>query len=290
MTKEQKHIVLCPNPERDRGFAVTFRAKELLETAGYKTLISPTYTDRRTQAQLEEYGMVPLEQAAEDCSLLICFGGDGTLLKASRSVLKQEIPILGVNLGHKGFMAELEPQELELILKAANGEFGTISRMMADVAIYRDGRVIYEDTALNDAVLRATATTLNVVVYGDGSKIMDYRGDGVIAATPTGSTAYSLSAGGSLVEPTAENLLLTPICAHMMSVRPFVLAPDRQLTITTNNNGDKRIWVSVDGGNLIPFYDGDELRVKKSQYKTTTVSLAKKSFYDIAYEKLGDRT
>ena len=290
MTQAQKNIVLCPNPERDRDFAVSLKARELLEGAGFKTVFSPVYTHRKNDARLNELGALPLEWAVKDSALLICFGGDGSFLKAARSVMKLGIPILGVNLGHKGFMAELEPEELGLVLKAAAGEYTPIKRMMIDVAIYRNGRPIYEDTALNDAVLRATATTLNVAVFGDGSKIMDYRGDGVVAATPTGSTAYSLSAGGSLVEPTAENILLTPICAHLMSTRPFVLAPDRRVTITTHDNGDKRIWVSVDGGSLIPFYDGDELRINKSEYQTIMVNVANKSFYDIAYEKLGERT
>ena len=290
MSQQKTHILLCPNPERDKELSVTLRAKKLLEDAGYKTVLSSVFPNRRNDVRLEELGAVSLERAVSEAYLLICFGGDGTFLKAARSIMKQEIPILGVNLGHKGFMAELEREELELILKAAAGEFTPTSRMMIDVGLYRDGRAIYEDTALNDAVLRSTATTLNVAVFGDGSKIMDYRGDGVVAATPTGSTAYSLSARGSLVEPTAENILLTPICAHLMSTRPFVLAPDRQLTITTHDNGDKRIWVSVDGGNLIPFYDGDELRVKKSEYKTTMARVTEKSFYDIAFAKLGERT
>lgn len=287
---DEKHVVLCPNPVRDIDFTVTLRAKALLENVGYKTVISPVYTHSKDNEKLSELCAVPLTQAVEKASLLVCFGGDGTFLKAARSVMKLEIPILGVNLGHKGFMAELEPGELELILKAAAGEYTPIRRMMIDVALYRDGRVIYEDTALNDAVLRGTATTLNLTVFGDGSKITEYRGDGVVAATPTGSTAYSLSAGGSLVEPTAENILLTPICAHLITARPFVLAPDRKLTIKTRDNGDKQIWLSVDGGRLIPFYDDDELRVKKSEYKTTMVNVANKSFYDIAFEKLGERT
>ncbi len=290
MSQDLKHIVLCPNPERDRDFSVTIKAKGLLEEAGYKTVISPLYTGRNVNPSLTALCPLPLEQAVEGATMLICFGGDGTFLKAARSVMKLGVPILGVNLGHKGFMAELEPDELDLVIKAASGDYVPVERMMIDIALYREGRLIYEDTALNDAVLRGTATTLNVTVYGDGSKITEYRGDGVVAATPTGSTAYSLSAGGSLVEPTAENILLTPICAHLITARPFVLAPDRKLSITTHDNGDKQIWLSVDGGRLIPFYDDDELRISKSKYKTIMVNVANKSFYDIAYAKLGERT
>ncbi len=289
MSHDKKHIVLCPNPKRDKDFSITLKARELLKNSGFESIISPIYSHSRDEQLLKSINAVPLAQAVENAALIVCFGGDGTFLKAARGAIKEGIPMLGVNMGHKGFMAELEPNELELIVKAASGEYTRVERMMIDVSLYRGGELIYEDTALNDAVLRATATTLKLCACGDGSRITEYRGDGVVIATPTGSTAYSLSAGGSLVEPTAENILLTPICAHLITARPFVLAPDRVITITTKDSGSKQAWLSVDGGALIPFYDGDKLSIKRSRYKTVMASVAEKSFYDIAFEKLGER-
>ncbi len=289
MSAENKHIVLCPNPERDRNLELTFSAKEILKNAGYETLISPIYTSRKHVEMLDKIPVVPLDEAISNASLLVCFGGDGTILKAARSAMKLPIPMVGVNLGHKGFMAELEPNELELLTKAASGDYTLINRMMIDIELFRDGELIFKDTALNDAILCGTATTLNITVYGDGSKITEYAGDGIIAATPTGSTAYSLSAGGSMVEPTAENILLTPICAHLIAARQYVLAPDRNVKIQTHDNDGKQIWLSVDGGKLIPFYDDDELRIRQSKYTTSMAKVTNKSFYDIAFEKLGER-
>ncbi len=284
-----KLIVLCPNPERDIGLIMAFRARDMLIKAGHEVAISLVSPDSCENTLPVSEGTVTLEEAAADAKLIICFGGDGTILKTARTVMKNPVPILGVNLGHKGFMAELEPDEFGLILAAADGKYEPISRMMLDVELIRDGKIIFSDSALNDAVICGTATTIKVTAYGDGRKITEYTGDGIIAATPTGSTAYSLAAGGSLVEPTAKNILLTPICAHVITVRPFVLAPDRVVTIKTDENRGKQIWLSVDGGNLIPFLQDDELKIKMSQHRTIMAHVSGKSFYDIAYKKLGER-
>ncbi|MFB0921772.1 MAG: NAD(+)/NADH kinase [Oscillospiraceae bacterium] len=289
MSDAGKHVVLCPNPERDIGLIMALRARDMLIKAGHKAVISLVSPDTHERALPDIERAIPLEEAAVNAKLLICFGGDGTILKAARTVMKISVPILGVNLGRKGFMAELEPNELELILTAAEGKYEPISRMMMDVELIRGGEIIFSDSALNDAVICGTATTIKITAYGDGRKITEYTGDGIIAATPTGSTAYSLAAGGSLVEPTAKNILLTPICAHVITVRPFVLAPDRVVTIKTDENRGKQIWLSVDGGDLIPFLPDDELKIKMSQHRTIMAHVSGKSFYDIAYKKLGER-
>lgn len=288
MSNGGKYIVLCPNPERDISLKVTIEARKALINAGHDVVIGRV--DASTAVFPEALDTVPLIEAAQKASLLICFGGDGTILKTARAVMNSPIPILGVNLGHKGFMAELEPSDMELIVAAANGEFVPISRMMLDVELVRNGEIIYSDSALNDAVVCGTATTIKVSAYGDGSKITEYTGDGIIVATPTGSTAYSLSAGGSLVEPTAKNILITPICAHVITARPFILAPDRIVTIKTGENECKQIWLSVDGGELIPFLDGDTLQIKMSRHHTIMAHVSGISFYDIAFKKLGERT
>ncbi|MEA4895986.1 MAG: NAD(+)/NADH kinase [Oscillospiraceae bacterium] len=289
MSDVGKHIVLCPNPERDIGLVMALKVRDMLKKAGHETVMSLASPDAFKGTLPVGAEIVPLEKAAFGARLLICFGGDGTILKAARAVRENPLPMLGVNLGHKGFMAELEPDELELIIQAADGDYTPISRMMLDVELIRGGRPIFSDSALNDAIICGTATTIKVSAYGDGCKITEYTGDGIIVATPTGSTAYSLAAGGSLVEPTAENILLTPICAHIITVRPFVLAPDRVVTVRANENKGKQIWLSVDGGDLIPFLPEDELRIRMSQHRTIMAHVSSKSFYEIAYKKLGER-
>lgn len=286
-----KHIVLCPNPERDIGLKMALETRDTLIKSGHDVVISPIVAHLHGEDFLpNSIETVPLSQSAINASLIICFGGDGTILKTARAVMESPVPILGVNLGYKGFMAELEPNEMDLIVAAANGEFVPVNRMMLDVELMRNGKAIFSDSALNDAIICGTATTIKVSAYGDDCKITEYKGDGIIVATPTGSTAYSLSAGGPLVEPTAKNILITPICAHVISVRPFVLAPDRLVTIKTGDNEGKQIWLSVDGGELIPFLAEDILQIKMSEHYTIMAHVSGKSFYDIAFKKLGERT
>jgi len=289
MANDGKQIVLCPNPERDIGLKLTLEARDRLKSAGHDVVIGRAAAQIRGELFPDTIETQPLSEAAKNASLLICFGGDGTILKTARAVMKSPVPILGVNLGHKGFMAELEPSDMELIVAAANGEFVPVSRMMLDVELLRNRKVIFSDSALNDAVICGTATTIKVAAYGDDCKITEYTGDGIIVATPTGSTAYSLSAGGSLVEPTAKNILITPICAHLITARPFILAPDRIVKIKTGENEGKQIWLAVDGGELIPFLPGDELKIKMSRHQTIMAHITGRSFYDIAFKKLGER-
>lgn len=287
MNSNDKQIVLCPNPERDIGLKTALAAKELLCSAGHKVSISPIgskdfYADCGTKTS-------PLAETAGSASLVVVFGGDGTILRTARTLVNYPVPIIGVNLGKKGFMAELSPDDDDLLLKAAAGDFVCKSRMMIDVELIRNGRTVFCDCALNDAVLAGRASPLNVSAYGDGSAITEYSGDGIIIATPTGSTAYSLAAGGPLVEPTAENILLTPICAHLITARPFVLAPDRCVKVKANSTTGKTVWLSVDGSEPFPLRNDDELVVRKSKHRTIMAHVSEKSFYDIAFEKLGGR-
>lgn len=283
----KKHIVLCSHPERDVGLEFTLQAKELLAKAGHKVLVSLAYPYTSPDESTKSTTAVPLSEAVKNASLIIAIGGDGTIIEAAHAVVREPVPILGVNLGHKGFMTELEKHETELLLTAAEGNFTSIDRMMLDVELVRDGKAVFSDSALNDAVICSSATAIHIAAFGDRSKITEYTGNGIIVASPTGSTAYSLSAGGSLVEPTARNILLTPICAHLITARPFVLAPDRTVVIKAADNEGKQMWLSVDGGEPIAFYSSDELVIKKSKYCTVMAHVSDKSFYDIAYEKLG---
>ena len=280
-------IVLCPNPERDIGFKAAIAARALLTSAGHRVSISPI--GKRDVCADCDVETLPLSETAGDASLVVVFGGDGTILRTARTLVNYPVPIIGVNLGKKGFMAELSPDDDELLLKAADGDFTQKSRMMIDVELIRNGKTVFRDCALNDAVLAGRASPLNVSAYGDGSAITEYSGDGIIIATPTGSTAYSLAAGGPLVEPTAENILLTPICAHLITARPFVLAPDRCVRVKASSSTGKTVWLSVDGSEPFPRRNEDELVVKKSEHRTIMAHVSEKSFYDIAFEKLGGR-
>ena len=285
-----KTIVLCPNPYKDRGLAVTAVARRMLETAGYTVCISPEYMDALPSEFPGEEDCMPLETALQDASLVVSLGGDGTIIHTAHRMAGQNIPILGINLGTVGFLAALEQSELDLLPEAAAGNLRISPRMMLHVTVERKGRIVFSEIALNDVYLHGIVQMIHMTARGDGQKILDFAGDGVVIASPTGSTAYSLSAGGPVVEPTAENIILTPICAHALAAPSFVLAPDREVTVTVTGFRGASALISADGGRF-EAEEGDVLRVRKAEHKTLIAHVdGSKTFYDIVYEKLGDRT
>jgi NAD+ kinase len=199
------------------------------------------------------------------------------------------VPLVGVNLGHKGFLTELDRESVDRLLDAAAGRFSIVPHMMLDVKLVRDGEVIFADTAINEALISGIVQNVRLTARGDGERILTFSGDGVIVSSPTGSTAYSMSAGGPLVEPQVENLILTPICAHMLAARSFVLSPERVVTICPVELEDRRCILSCDGRGMIDLVDGDQVVVKRSEYKLYFADLGTKSFYETAFEKLGER-
>jgi len=281
-----KTVVLCPNANRDPNMERTLQMKQMLEEEGCRVLVSPIYGTSRNPAVKE----TPLDEAMKEADLFVTLGGDGTILRLAPLVMHTDIPIVGVNLGHKGFLATLDRHETDKLLQVVRGECEIIPRMMLDVKIIRAGREMFSDTGLNDAVISGVVQNIKLSTYGDDQRIFTFSGDGIIVSSPTGATAYSLAAGGPLVEPGAENILLTPICAHDLAARSFVLEPMRRVTVTPQELYGKRCVLSVDGRGTVDLRDGDTVVVTKSRYRTLLVHVGPKSFYETAFEKLGDRT
>lgn len=282
-----KRIALCPNVMRDGDFSCTLRAKAMLEAAGCQVVISPICGD----GGAAPFETLPLDEALEGADLLITLGGDGTILRIVPLIVGHAVPLIGVNLGHKGFLAELDEDSLSLLLRAAEGRFELVPRMMLDVELWRDGAMVFADTGLNEAVISGVVQNIRLTALGDGIPILDFSGDGIIVSSPTGSTAYSMSAGGPLVEPGAETIILTPICAHMLAARSFVLTPEREITVVPSDlEPDKRCVVSVDGRGMTELRSGDRVVVRRSANKLFVADLGTKSFYETAFEKLGGRT
>lgn len=283
------HVLLCPNPHRDHYLETTRCAKALLEGEGHSVRIAPLLSAGKEDTLPKDLILEPIESALPGAKLLVTLGGDGTMLQAARAALGSGVPMLGVNLGHKGFLTELESGEIDRLKEAAAGKLILQKRMMLEVQLIRDGETILAGHSLNDAVINGIVNTVRMAAFGDGIKITEFSGDGIIAASPTGATAYSMAAGGPLVEPDAENILITPICAHRLAARSFVLAPGRQVSIRPVELGEKKAILSLDGADQTMLRDGDEIRICRSRYVTNMALLSGKSFYDTAYEKLSDR-
>ena len=282
----KKRVILCPNPSKDLRLETSREAKKLLEDAGFAVCISPELLDGRPDDWPEDLPISELEDVIDGAALVVSLGGDGTIMHTIRRMMGHSIPVIGVNLGTVGFLAELDRSELDKLIPAARGEFTPSPRMMLEVRVERGGRTVYSSYALNDVSLHGVVQMIRMTARGDGRKILDFSGDGIVISSPTGSTAYSLSAGGPIVEPTAENLILTPICAHALIARSFVLAPDRVVSVTVSGLRCQA-FISSDGDSF-EVLDGDELIVRKASHKTMIAHVGDQAFYDIVYEKLGE--
>lgn len=284
-------IVLSSNPYRDKGLRVALEARRILEHAGAQTVLCLPFQPRKgDRLDLPKQAVLStLDQELPTADLLICFGGDGTILHAARDATLHGVPILGVNTGSVGFMAELERSELSLLAPLAHGMYTIEERMMLDVKVLRGDKIISQDLALNDAVISkgSMARVAEMEVLADRVKVTSITGDGIIVATPTGSTAYSMSAGGPIVEPTSKSIIVTPVCAHQLAARAMVLAPERIVTVQLPRGNRKYLYLSVDGGKAVRLAGGDRVEIRRSPHKTRLVRLSDRSFYQIINQKLG---
>lgn len=282
-------IVLSSNPYRDKGLRVALEARRVLEHAGAQTVLCLPFQPKKGDRLDLPLSLSLLSKELSEADLLICFGGDGTILHAARDAALHGVPILGVNMGSVGFMAELERSELPLLAPVAHGMYTIEERMMLDVKMLRGEKLISQDTALNDAVISkgSVARVAEMEVLADGVKATTITGDGVIVATPTGSTAYSMSAGGPIVEPTSKSIVVTPVCAHQLAARAMVLAPERVVTVQLPKWNRKYLYLSVDGGKAVRLTGGDRVEIRRSDRKTQLVRLVDRSFYQIINQKLG---
>lgn len=279
-------IAVCPNPFRDIDCRITRDIVSRLEAAGFHTCVCPLFLEDGNPALPADMEVSALSSVADRCRLVVVVGGDGTILAAARQLHNTPVPILGVNLGTKGFMTSLEPEELDQVVSAAQGKLRLSRRMKLDVSVLRDGKPVFADSALNDAVMHGYGDCIKMTVCCNGERMTQFSGDGVILATPTGSTGYSMSAGGPIVEPDAENIIVSPICPHVMGLRPFVLGPDREVSIRMEKLHGRRAYLSLDGNSVLDLANEDIVLVKRSQNCTLMVDAGLRSFYEITYEKL----
>ncbi len=283
-------IFIYPNLRKESARAILPAVCEQLHGEDVQ-LILPNQLRSSTHELHDEVMALDYMETSEAVRLAdaaVVLGGDGTMLRIARAAAQNELPLLGINVGHVGFMTELEPAELGEMRGLLAGKYSIDSRMMLHVAVERHGRVVYENDALNDIVI-AKGTAFRVVRVGisaDGEEVTRFNGDGVIAATPTGSTAYGLSAGGPVIEPSAENLAVIPICAHALAAKSFVFAPERTLAITARCEGGSEVFISAAGGHCFAVRPDDRVLITRSALRTRLIRLKGNSFYRILQQKL----
>jgi NAD+ kinase len=228
------------------------------------------------------------EALAERSDAIIVIGGDGTLLSVARSIGSNATPLLGVNLGSLGFLTELTLDDLHPAISAIlDGKHAIQPRMRLRAEIIRNGRIRERHDLLNDIVVNksALARILDINVTVNGQFMTTYKADGLIVSTPTGSTAYSLSAGGPIIDPSMEAVILCPICPHTLTNRPVVLPGGSRIDVgLVNNHGD--VYVTIDGQVGAPFLQGDRILVRRSRHPLFMIQLAGSDYFDVLRRKL----
>jgi len=229
-----------------------------------------------------------LEHIGDNADFIIVLGGDGTLLSVSRNLKGRDVPILGVNLGGLGFLTEISVEELpSMIEQLLQGNYDISKRIMFDVRVVRDKENVFEFSILNDAVITkdALARIIDIETYVNDEYLTTFKGDGLIVSTPTGSTGYSLAAGGPLLYPSMKNIIVTPICPHMLTNRPIIL-PEEATIKARLMSMDEKVILTLDGQIGFPLEYGDEVVVKKSPRTVHLIKSSSKGYFEILRTKL----
>lgn len=221
------------------------------------------------------------------CTFILTVGGDGTILKWGKVAAEYNIPLLGVNMGRLGFMASLEPNDIGMIPELLRGDYTTSTRMMLDCRVYREGRSVFSDRVLNDVILsRSSLSKLpEYAVFCGGAEVSRVRADGIILSTPTGSTAYSLSAGGPILAPDLECIELTSLCPHTLFNRPMIFSDKQIISVRVYQYDDSKATFSVDGAKGIPILEGDVLRISRARCSLQLIETGE-GFYGSINSKL----
>ena len=277
-------IGLITNLRNEKSQELTIHLSEWLLQHGYEVM-SMVWQDDHP----EESSMPVLDKQKNIPDMIIAMGGDGTLLNAARIAAPIDRPVLGVNMGNLGFLTEVEVDQLYTNLEQVlQGDYVVDQRMMLQTEILRNGKVIREMYGLNDVVIHkgALSRLLEINFWIERDFAASCKGDGIIIASPTGSTAYSLSAGGPVAHPSLEVMIQTWICPHTITARPTIIPADKQCIIELENVSSE-VLLTVDGQTAQVLRERDQIVVKKSPYKATLIRLAPLKFFSLLKTKLG---
>lgn len=272
-------VGIMPNLDKRGVTDILEKMREILSNEGIKAYLP-------SHISFLGYESIPEEQLFENSDVIITVGGDGTLIRYAKTAAKYQKPILGINAGRLGFLANIEANQLQLIKKLKSGEYETENRMLLDVSVVENGQVHDSFTAVNDAVISSgfMHRLFDIQAYIDEEPI-NYRADGLIISTPTGSTAYSLSAGGPIIDPTIENIIITPICSHSLSAKPIILSGNNKVKFKAFSMKKSDVYLLIDGRRSYNVKPYTEIFVKKSNSNITLIKLTKRSFYKTLSEK-----
>lgn len=262
-------LILIPNSDKDKGLAVTAEVVRFLNGVGETPYLAPgqELPDRTLRVTREE-------PAAPDA--VIVLGGDGSIIRAAHYAAKKGVPILGINLGRLGYLCELEKEEIPLLASLLEGKYDLEKRMMLSAQVFRGGKPVSEPMlALNDVILSRGAEPVlsDFSLEENGERLTVYRADGLIFSTPTGSTAYSMSAGGPVIDDGLDVISVVPVCPHTLYSRPLIFSAAAVLSSENLCRGYGKMYLSVDAGETIPLETGDIVRVERAGIETKLIRL-----------------
>ena len=264
-----KNIALITNYNITEKLAAADAVAEAIGSRAEKIFVPEQYKERIFRARIHRsiYTYMPVSQIYDNADLAIVIGGDGSMLECTRLAAPAGVPVLGINMGRVGYMTELEMDELELLDKVFSGEYTLDTRSMLSVVIKSEsGNVKFRAHALNEAVIAngAAARMVDIELYDGDELVTQYRADGLVIATPTGSTAYSLSAGGPIVDPKLSCLCVTPVCPHSLTARPLIFPDTAQLKIKNTCIREKVLHLTADGRATFDMYYGDSAYISRA--------------------------
>ena len=279
-----KHFFLITNSENDTMFVTTKEIENYIRNKGA--------TCSHQNAFMDGAVVMDVSKIPDDVECVMVLGGDGTLIKAARELINRDVSLIGINYGNLGYLAEVEKSDIfSTIDRLIEDDFTTERRMMLSAEVIRAGEVIHKSSALNDVVISKSGTikVLKFKVYVNGQFIYTYSADGFIASTPTGSTAYNLSAGGPIVEPCASSIVLTPVSPHSLISRSIVLSADSIVEIEMCRGKSGESYVYYDGDDICNLLSGDRIVIKRSEAYTRIVRLSDISFFETLQKKMSNR-
>lgn len=271
-----------PNFQKENALECARAVCDILHKCDIEVWIDSSYKSEFSDKQMIKFGL--FDEFVRKSEFVVAIGGDGTILKCASHIIDCDTELLGINTGRLGFMSTLESDSLELLLRLKTGDYTVTERMMIECEILGKGHV---HTALNDVTASGMYTRIcDFSLFDERGRIGSYRADGAVFSTPTGSTAYSLSAGGPIIDPCMECIEMTLICPHSLFARPMIFPAWKKIRFLANENNRQKLYLSVDGNESIEVGDNDVVEIRRSPHSIKLINMNENSFYNSLNKKM----
>ncbi len=275
-------VAVIPNLDKHGSAEVVEKLGRILKGQGIEALMPDNIC-------AANFVHLPEDELYKQADIIITIGGDGTIIRYAKRAALDNKPILGINAGRMGYLANIEQNELDLLKNLNSNNYFIEKRMMLAVKLFDNGKLVNEYKALNDAVITSGFISRIIdVTVSVGKDSISYRADGLIVSTPTGSTAYSMSAGGPIIDPLTESFCITPICSHSLSAKPIILGANNTITLKAGSRKRTEIFLTVDGRKVSSIKPYNEIKITKSEQAAQLIRLNNRSFYKTLSYKFKD--